>query len=162
MPYLEDGIVSPDEITLPDEERRKKGPYAVIECIQRIPCDPCVSACPFKAITIEGSINEIPEINYDLCTGCGVCVGLCPGLAIFIIDESREGDEAILGMPYEFTPLPEVGEEVILIDRGGKEAGRGTVERVKKDKKTKTPVVYVTIPREKIMEVRFIKGEKEK
>jgi len=159
MSYLENGIVSPEEITLPDEERRKKGPYAVIECVQRIPCDPCASSCPFKAITIEGSINELPRINYELCTGCGVCVSLCPGLAIFIIDESKEGEEGIVGIPYEFLPLPEAGEEVILLDRGGKEIGKGKVERVKKDKKTKTPVVYVRVPRERIMDARFIKRE---
>lgn len=33
------------------------------------------SACMYNAITIN---NGIPEINKELCTGCGLCVEICP------------------------------------------------------------------------------------
>ena len=35
---------------LPSEERRKKGPYAIFECFQQIPCNPCYTACRFGAV----------------------------------------------------------------------------------------------------------------
>ena len=37
------GVPSAQEIAgvTPPEERRMRGPYATIECFQRIPCDPC-------------------------------------------------------------------------------------------------------------------------
>ena len=35
---------------LPDEVDKKRGPYAVIECFEEIPCNPCVVSCRFDAI----------------------------------------------------------------------------------------------------------------
>ena len=33
-------------------DRIRKGPVAVIECYEEIPCDPCRTSCPKKAITL--------------------------------------------------------------------------------------------------------------
>jgi electron transport complex protein RnfB len=35
----------------------------------------CEHACPFDAITMK---DDMPVIDPELCTGCGVCVGQCP------------------------------------------------------------------------------------
>lgn len=46
--YLEHGIMTTEELRAighyPSEERMRKGPVAVCECLQRIPCNPCESS----------------------------------------------------------------------------------------------------------------------
>ncbi|MBR4024904.1 MAG: 4Fe-4S binding protein, partial [Firmicutes bacterium] len=63
------------------EEMIRKGPKAVIECTEDIPCNPCSTCCNFGAITIEGSISELPCLDEEKCTGCGLCIPACPGMA---------------------------------------------------------------------------------
>jgi len=154
MSYLEDGIVSLEEISLPSDDRFAKGPVAIIECIQEIPCNPCVDSCPQKAITIEGSINNVPEVNFDLCNGCGICISNCPGLAIFLVDKQAPS----LGLPYEFLPLPEKGEMVDLLDRGGDICGQGEVMRIRNTKaQDRTPMVTVSMNEDLVIQVRFFR-----
>jgi Fe-S-cluster-containing hydrogenase component 2 len=35
----------------------------------------CEKTCPHGAIKVE---NNLAHINYELCTGCGACVKVCP------------------------------------------------------------------------------------
>ncbi len=42
-------------------------------------CDRCHQVCPKGAVRLEGWRVEIDEV---LCTGCGLCVGSCPGIAL--------------------------------------------------------------------------------
>jgi len=53
MSYEETGVLTEDEIRkiLPPRERLERGPVAIIECVQPIPCNPCVEACKSGAIT---------------------------------------------------------------------------------------------------------------
>ena len=99
------GIASQKMISniLPNKDRRQKKPYVLIECFQEIPCDPCIKACPKGAIEIVDNINNIPQVDLDKCDGCGLCIALCPGLAIFAIDETKD-DFAIPKIPHEFNP----------------------------------------------------------
>jgi Fe-S-cluster-containing hydrogenase component 2 len=154
MSYLEDGVVTLEEIQLPSEERLGKGAAAVIECVQLIPCNPCVDACPQKAITIRGSINNTPEMDFDLCNGCGICVSNCPGLAIFLVDKTKPS----VGMPYEFLPLPDKGETVELLDRAGAVCGRGEVVRIRNTKaQDRTPMVTIAMDEALVMTARFFR-----
>ncbi len=109
---------------------------AVIECVQDIPCNPCVASCRLGAITIAGDgLNGRPELQRERCTGCGVCVGRCPGLAIFVEDWGDFGDGGKVGqisLPYEFVPVPVVGEQVDLFGRDGAFLGVGDVVRVRR------------------------------
>ncbi len=118
---------------------------AVMECHQNIPCNPCEAVCPTDAIDMGGNINGIPHINYEKCVGCAMCVMKCPGLAIFMVQEFDE--YSVVGIPYEFEPLPEKGQKVILMDRDGKEVGEGVVHKIMKNKKEKTHVVFVAMER---------------
>ena len=152
------GIPTKDliETTLPSKERREKGPYAVIECWQAIPCDPCVASCPFHSIANMDNINDLPELDFDSCTGCGICISMCPGLAIFVIDETYgEPDEISIRLPHEFSPLPDVGDSVNALGRYGSFVCEAKVLKVRKSK-TKTPVIEIVIPKEYILNVRAI------
>ena len=101
-----------------------------IDCPQEIPCNPCQYACPAGAITIGDSITNRPKTNPEACTGCGLCIPCCPGQAIFVIDDTYSGSEGLLSLPFEFTPLPIVGQSVILTARRGRPVGEGTIHRV--------------------------------
>ena len=156
MAYIETGILESHDIIAPSEERFAQCAVAVIECVQQIPCNPCVDACPKQAIIIEGSINEVPYINFDKCNGCGVCIANCPGLAIFLIDKTCEDGKASVGLPYEFLPLPEEGEIVDLLNRAGEVCGDGEIIKVRNAKaQDRTPVVFLSVDRDLAMEVRF-------
>ncbi|MFY9130311.1 MAG: 4Fe-4S binding protein, partial [Saccharofermentanales bacterium] len=143
------------EQRLPSAERRARGPYAMVECFQEIPCNPCSTSCSFGAILPMHNINELPAIDFDRCTGCGICAGVCPGLAIFIIDESKGDGTATVTLPYEFRPLPAKGEVVRAVNREGDVIGDAVVTRVLLSKKTKTPLVTVRVADEHVHEVRF-------
>lgn len=144
-----EGVIEITELTLPDNEQLAKG-VAVIECIQEIPCNPCVDVCPVHAITMH-DINALPHVDYSACVGCGKCIEVCPGLAIFLIKIT--GDKAFVTIPYEFIPLPEIGDVVHAFNREGKHICDGEVKRIKKDI---TPVITVAIPKEYAMDVRHI------
>ncbi len=157
---LTTGIPSREQIEsrVPPKERREKGPFVVIECFQEIPCDPCYHSCRFGAIREFESINDIPEVDLDKCTGCGICVGSCPGLAIFVVDETFSETECLIALPYEFIPLPAKGGEVLLLNRAGEEVGKGKVHIVVPGKKPAgTSVIWVRAPKELSMEVRNVK-----
>ena len=115
----------------------------------------CTSPCPFDAILPMEDINDLPELVPDLCTGCGICAGVCPGLAIFIIDESRGDGTARVTIPYEFVPLPEKGEVVQAVDRAGAYVADATVTRVLSGKKSGTPQVTLSVPLDCAQKVRF-------
>ena len=158
MSYLETGYLTLEDIRLPSEERLLKGPVAVIECVQQIPCNPCVASCPRGAITMGDSINNLPVVDFEKCNGCSICVANCPGLAIFIVDKSYGENKALVGMPYEFLPLPEKEEEVVLLNRQGEECGTGIVKRIRNSKsQDRTPVIFIEVDKDLAMDVRFFR-----
>ncbi|HHY04457.1 MAG TPA: 4Fe-4S binding protein [Thermoanaerobacterales bacterium] len=157
---LQNGIPTTEDLEtrIPPKERLAKGPVVMIECFQEIPCNPCNTACKQGAIQEFKDINDKPEIDYDNCTGCGLCVSKCPGLAIFIIDETYSDKEATVSLPYEFLPLPKEGQEVDLLDRGGNKVSQGKVVKIRNGKyEDRTPVITVAVPKELSMVVRNIR-----
>ncbi len=52
------------------------------------PCDYCVMRCPLKPSAVRWGNQNLPEIDVDACTGCGVCDYLCPANAIEIAPAS--------------------------------------------------------------------------
>lgn len=164
----ETGIITIDYLKkyglFPPEDRLKKGPVVIIECIEEIPCNICVDACPNKAISKE-TLTAIPKVDFNKCVGCGRCVMICPGLAIFVIDISRDDDKAYITLPYEFLPRPNIGDYVDLLNREGKVVGKGRVVNIMED--NKTLAVTVEVPRDFVWDVRAIKvvkheGERKK
>lgn len=139
----------------PTAERRAKGRVAAIECLQLIPCNPCESGCKFEAITVGSDITALPVIDGDKCTGCMTCLPICPGQAIFIIDESMGDGRAEVSIPYEFLPLPGEGEAVTALDRAGEPLGEARVVKVRQTRNMdRTAMVTLDLPREWSMKAR--------
>ena len=153
MGYLTYDVLK-KKIHLPSRERLAKGPVAIIECIEDIPCDPCVEACKLGAIS-KASLTTPPDIDYEKCTGCALCVDTCPGLAIFIINMNYREEKALVSIPYEMLPAPKRGERVDALGRSGKKIGVGEIVKVRKGTGA-TFVVSVAIDKDLAMEARFI------
>ena len=156
------GIPSEEELAQcpgrPSTERMKKGRVAVIECVQEIPCNPCEGACHFGAIHIGEQITNLPCLNEDACTGCGVCVASCPGLAITVVNMGYSEEEATVDFPYEYYPLPSVGDVVEAVARDGSVVCEGTVLSVKNPPTfTNTAVISLKIPKNHADTVRSMK-----
>lgn len=145
-------IEMPKFSPLPNSENGKL--HAVIECTEEIPCNSCESACKFDAIKVGENINTPPVFDPLKCTGCAVCVTVCPGLAIFM-EKSDESPNATLGIPYEFLPLPKSNEKMWGMDRDGNYVCDLTVKRVVKNP-NKTYIVYVDLPKEFVDVVRHV------
>jgi Fe-S-cluster-containing hydrogenase component 2 len=156
------GVPGPEAVksVLPAEERLARGPVAVVECFQEIPCDPCAAACPKGAILPFREINDLPAIDHSKCDGCATCVVSCPGLAIFVIDMSGGGERrgrATVKMPYEFSPLPRAGQEVWGLDRSGGRVTRARVVRVQRPAGfDRTALLTVELPAEHALDVRAV------
>jgi len=123
--------------------------FPLIRCVQEIPCNPCIDACPKNLISINGSILGLPQFDGE-CQGCGRCVLACPGLAISLVynDYDPSGEKALVMLPYEFidkaVPL---GEEVVTTDLEGKEVGKGKVIAVRtREDQDRRKLLLVEVP----------------
>lgn len=52
-----------------------------------IACGDCVSACPFEAVTLNGTAF----VDWHKCMGCGVCEGQCETGGIALVLDERKG-----------------------------------------------------------------------
>jgi len=129
---------------------------AVIDCPQEIPCNPCEAACPRGAIKVGRPITRLPVLDEEACTGCGLCVTACPGLAIFLVD--GRGGQGRVSFPYEYLPLPEQGQRVTAVDADGQPVCQAEVVAVRlTGKADRTPVVTVRVPVEQVKRVRGLR-----
>ena len=149
--YEKTGILSLKDLMIPTKKQFEKG-VAILECIQEIPCNPCVDSCPVSAISMK-DINAPPINDYEKCIGCTKCVGICPGLAIFVV-KIKDG-KAFVTLQYEFLPIPNVGDKVKVLNRKGENAGFGIIRRVVKQ--GKTMVITVEVDENLAMDVRNIR-----
>lgn len=154
------GVPTVDMIksVFPSLERIKKGPVVVAECYQNIPCNPCQTSCKFNAIKIGEDINNRPQIDYDKCRGCGLCISKCPGLALMVIDGSIETNKIYMKIPYEFLPLPKVGNRVKGLNREGIYVTDVEIIDVSNYKYyDKTPIITISFDKKYLYDIRNIK-----
>jgi Fe-S-cluster-containing hydrogenase component 2 len=131
----------------PEDEGTLVRAKAITECYEEIPCNPCETSCPFGAITVGADINTPPRVDFDTCTGCGICVYSCPGLAIFTVQ--TKGDHLLFTIPYEFVPRPAVGEIMHAVDRAGEIIGTCEIVKVTdRARQDKTALLTVKVDRE--------------
>lgn len=142
----ETGIPSKDQVQsrFPEKKALIK-PKAILECYEDIPCNPCSTSCPFDAIEIGDNINVQPRLVEDRCTGCAICVPSCPGLAIIIAQVKDQ--QAMFKIPYEFLPIPKVGETWDGVNRSGDVICDASIKHVlMTNKQDHTAVVTVSVP----------------
>lgn len=145
------------EEAFPTDERLAKGPVAIFECFQRIPCNPCFAACKRNAIKEFSDINDLPIIDHNICNGCGMCIAKCPGLAIMVINTEYSDNEALIKIPYEFVPLPNKNQCVNGLDRQGNYVCDVIVRDILVSKALdKTPIVSFSVPKKYMKNVRNI------
>ncbi len=149
--YEKTGILSITDLKVPKKKQLEKG-VAILECVQEIPCNPCVESCPVHAISMK-DINAPPVNDFEKCVGCTKCVGVCPGLAIFVI--KIKDNKAWITLPYEFVTVPKVGDIVEALDRAGRVRGKALVKKVVKQ--GKTMVVTIEVNSSLAMDIRNIK-----
>jgi Fe-S-cluster-containing hydrogenase component 2 len=149
--YVKTGVLTKKELPRPSKKQLEKG-VAILECIQEIPCDPCVDSCLVHAISMK-DINAPPINDFNKCIGCTKCVGICPGLAIFVV--RIKDKKAWITLPYEFMPVPKVGDTVKAVDRTGAIRGDALVKKVVKS--GKTMVITIEVDSELAMDVRHIR-----
>ena len=120
------------EFKEPENETAKVFP--VIRCVQEIPCNPCVEACPKGWVRLESeSIMSLPHWEQE-CVGCLKCAVVCPGLAITVVDRrfDASGKTAQVWVPWEIDDSRvSVGKEVRLTGFEGKEVGSGIVRHIR-------------------------------
>ncbi len=154
--------VEPTERTIqhlqPSKKRLSEGPVAVIHCKEEIPCNPCEFMCLEGAITIGHPLTNLPVFSENKCNGCKLCIAHCPGLAIFVVDQTYSEEQAIVHLPYEFSPLPAVGEDVDVVSANGAVIGNAKVKMVRNPPKfNRTAVISIAAPKAIAMEIRSIK-----
>ena len=102
-------------------------------------------------------MSKTPNFHSDKCTGCGLCVVTCPGLAIFLVNPDFSNTEALISFPYEYLPNPTIDSVVDVVNRQGKIIGKGRILEVRESKKFEsTRLVTVAIPKLLVNEVRGI------
>ena len=141
----------------PSKRRLLNGPIAVIECVQEIPCDVCGLICPYNAIEVS-TLKSLPKLIEEKCEGCGACIPLCPGQAIFLVNHNYSREKALISFPYEFTPLPEVNSMVEAVNRLGQVITKGSIVMIlDRESFDHTVVISITVPKKLAQQVRGIK-----
>jgi sarcosine oxidase subunit alpha len=138
----------------------KSGLFPVIRCIQEIPCDPCIHICPKDMIQMNGDpIFGLPEVVKDECTGCTLCVAVCPGLAITLVDIRKEGPDGLVTVPFELLDLHiQVGDKVDAVDMDGNVITKAKVEKIAKRKVyDRTILVTLKAPKDKVTQITGFK-----
>ncbi len=130
----------------------ESGLFPVIRCVQEIPCDPCIHVCPKDMIKMKGDpVFGIPEVVKDECTGCTMCVAVCPGLAITLVDLRPEGSDGLVTVPLELLEAGvREGDVVSAVDMNGDPVCQATVKKVARRKVyDRTLLVTLQVPKVK-------------
>lgn len=113
-----------------------RGVFPVFHCAQEIPCNPCLTICPQRAIRIEGDeLMGLPEFHGEDCVACEKCVAICPGLAVTLVDFRSDPESPVVTIPYEFNAATiKAGDLVTVLDTEGAVLGQVPVIKIREPK----------------------------
>jgi NADPH-dependent 2,4-dienoyl-CoA reductase/sulfur reductase-like enzyme/Fe-S-cluster-containing hydrogenase component 2/bacterioferritin-associated ferredoxin len=141
----------PGSVVRREPPAKEEGVFPVFHCYQEVPCNPCTSVCPQRAIHTENdTITGLPYfVDNEDCTGCASCVAVCPGLSVTLVDYRKDPEHPLVILPYEvWREKVEVGRKVPVTDVDGAILGYYAVERVKTRKKYPgTLMVHIRVDR---------------
>lgn len=133
--------------------------YPVIHCYEEIPCNPCVTVCPKKSIKLSGeTILSTPYFEGD-CIGCFRCLVICPGLAITIVDKTKDGENPTVWIPFEVERGISKGMKVAGVDEDGNLLGEFEVIDIRNFRAEKTFVIGLRVPQniaDKVCSLRIL------
>lgn len=135
----------------------------VFFCSEEIPCNPCATVCPVRAIQLKplrGTIMDLPYFAGNRCTGCGVCVAICPGLAITLVRRISD-DRAQIVLPWEFNVDFEIGAEMDLVDQKGGFVERAAVASMRRIAARKTWLLTFEVNVEHVSRIAGIRVQPE-
>ncbi len=127
-----------------------RGYRPILHCYQEIPCNPCTTVCPHDSIQLSGktgTIMDLPQFS-GKCIGCGLCVLICPGLAITLVRRAQEEGMAEVILPHEFDHDYKKGDEIELRDKDGLPVGTGRVKSTRFNRKHRTHLITVEVREE--------------
>lgn len=157
---LKNGFADEAELAaFPSIVKKVSGIHPVIECTQNIPCNPCQDACKFGCIAVGEQITNLPVISETAkCSGCGMCVATCSGQAVFLVNENYNEVSATVALPYEFLPMPCVGDKGIALDREGNSICEAEVLKIVQIAAFDgTAVLTMKVPKQMAAKARFYK-----
>jgi len=101
--------------------------------MQEIPCNPCMTICPKDLITTsDHPIMGLP-VFHGSCVGCQMCVAVCPGLAVTLVDFRKSADKPLVTVPFELGDwLLREGSEVTVTGWEGSVLGKAVIADWKK------------------------------
>jgi len=141
----------PGSVVRREPPAKEEGVFPVFHCYQEVPCNPCTSVCPQRAIHTENdTITGLPYfVDNEDCTGCASCVAVCPGLSVTLVDYRKDPEHPLVILPYEvWREKVEVGRKVPVTDVDGAILGYYAVEKVKTRKKYPgTLMVHIRVDR---------------
>ena len=112
-----------------------------------------------KIKKVNNNIMDIPEFA-GKCTGCQLCVAICPGLAITLARKIDDENAEVI-LPHEFVPDFEVGDHIEVTDMDGEVLYSAEVLRIKYNRRFKTHLVTVRVPLEYADRVAGIRIQKD-
>lgn len=94
---------------------------------------PCIPSCPVDAIKFDKD-EGYPIISEEICTGCGICINVCPFDAIHIINLKEELDDNLIHRygenAFALYRLPTVREGKVTGLIGPNGIGKSTVLKI--------------------------------
>lgn len=130
----------------------EEGVVPVFHCSQEIPCNPCTAMCEENIIRTEKDlITGLPYASdVSRCKGCMNCVGICPGLAVTLVDYRKDADFPTVTLPYElWREKVNKGSMITVTDVKGDVIGEFPVQRVVANKKKFPGTLLIQVKIEK-------------